>query len=148
MKRIIVLLAFMLISIPVFAQRINVPKKVKDSFTKLYPKAVEVEWSKENETEFEAGFKQDGKGMSVVLDKEGNVKETETALESSGLPVNVMPYINKNYAGCEITETAKIISASGEVKYEVEVTDGKKHKDILFDKNGSPIKKEKKNEKD
>lgn len=134
-------IVFLLVSLTAFAQQINVPTKTKDSFSKLYPKAADVKWDKEKNN-YEASFKQDGKDMSVIFDKDGKVLETETAIEVSKLPKEVEKYVVEKYNGYKITEAEKIVKANGEKLFEVEVTKGKNTKDLLFDSNGKPEKKD------
>lgn len=124
MKAKIFLIAILLVSFTAFAQQVNVPKSAKDSFSKLYPKAIEVKWDKENQG-YEASFKFNGKDMSVIFDENGKVLETETAIEVSQLPNGVEKYVMNNYKGFKITGAAKIVKANGEELYEAEVTQGK-----------------------
>jgi hypothetical protein len=135
------LIALLLFSFSAFAQQVNVPKSAKDAFVKLYPKATEVKWDKENQG-YEASFKLNGKDMSVIFDKEGKVLETETAIEISQLPKGVEKYVMENYKGFKITGAAKIVNSKGEVTFEAEVSKDKIKKDLLFDANGKPEKKD------
>jgi biopolymer transport protein ExbD len=137
----------LLISFTTFAQKVEVPKEAKDSFAKLYPKAKEIKWDKEGK-DYEASFKLDKKEMSVNLDAKGNLLDTETKIEKSQLPEGVEKYVNDNYKGFKISEAAKIVKADGKIIYEAEVTKQKEKKDLLFDANGKPIKKEMKMEDD
>lgn len=137
MKAKIFLIALLLVSFTVFAQETKVPKIVKDSFTKLYPKVTDVKWDKEGKTEFEAGFKENGKDVSVVFDEKGNLIETETAIQINELPKSAASFVEKNYTGFKISEAAKIISAKGEVTFEAEITKDKVKKDLLFDSKGN-----------
>lgn len=134
-------IALLLISFTVFAQKTNIPKAAKDSFSKLYPKATEVKWDKENQ-DYEASFKLDGKDMSVIFDKYGKVLETETTIEISQLPKGIEKYVMDNYKGYKITGAAKIVKANSEELFEAEITKGKEKKDLFFDKNGKPEKKD------
>lgn len=136
------LIAILLVSFTTFAQQIKVPQSVKDSFSKLYPKVTDVKWDKEGKTEFEAGFKENGIDVSVVFDEKGNLKETETAIQISELPKSVAPFIEKNYDGFKISEAAKIVDAKGEVTFEAEIKKDNVKKDLLFDANGKPEKKD------
>jgi hypothetical protein len=145
MKAKNLLIALLLVSFTAFAQQVSVPKSAKDAFSKLYPKATEVKWDKENQG-YEASFKLNGKDMSVIFDKEGKVMETETAIEISQLPKGVEKYVMDNYEGFKITGAAKIVKANGEELFEAEVTKGKEKKDLFFDKNGKPEKKDVNNE--
>lgn len=145
MKAKNLLIALLLVTFTAFAQQLNVPKSVKDTFSRLYPKATEVKWNKENQ-DYEASFNLDGKKMSVIFDKNGKVMETETAIEISQLPKGIEKYVMDNYKGFKIIDAAKIVKANGEELFEAEITKGKEKKDLFFDKNGKPEKKDVKNE--
>jgi biopolymer transport protein ExbD len=140
-KTRIFLITILLVSCTVFAQKVDVPKKVQEKFTKLYPKTTEVKWSKEGKEEFEAEFKDNGKFISVVINTEGKLLETETKIDVEELPIAVESFMEKNYNDYEITEAAKIIDDTGVVTYEAEVTKGKEKKDLIFDKDGRIIVK-------
>lgn len=141
MKAKNLVIALLLISFTAFAQQTNIPKAAKDSFSKLYPKATEVKWNKENQ-DYEASFKLEGKNMSVIFDKNGKIMETETAIEISQLPKGIEKYVMDNYKGYKITGAAKIVKSNGEELFEAEITKGKDKKDLFFDKNGKPEKKD------
>lgn len=85
----------------------------------------------ENKTEYEADFKRDGKTVSANFKEDGSWVETEMVIEQKDLPAGVMDYINKNYAGATIKETARI-DKSGSTVYEVEI----KGEAYLFDESG------------
>lgn len=135
------LIALLLISFTAFAQQTKVPQTAKDSFSKLYPKATEVKWDKEN-NDYEASFKLNSKDMSVIFDSNGKALETETAIEVSMLPKGVEKYVMGNFKDYKITGAAKIVKANGEELYEAEVTKGKDKKDLFFDASGKPEKKD------
>jgi hypothetical protein len=71
------------------AQKIDtskVPGAVKAMFGKQFPGAV-AEWEKQNGN-YEAGFKQAGHQMSALSDANGNMKESETKINRSELPIS------------------------------------------------------------
>jgi len=141
MKMFFTLFVLSIFSLSVLAQNVEVPKKVQEQFIKLYPKTTEVKWSKESKDEFEAEFKENGKSVSVVMNTEGELKETETKIEIKDLPNTVEPFVMKNYKDFKITEAAKIIDSKGDLTYEAEISKGKEKKDLLFDKDGKLIVK-------
>lgn len=149
MKARYLLITLLLVSFTAFAQQVNIPKAAKDSFSKLYPKAAEVKWDKEN-GDYEAGFKLNGKDMSIIFDNSGKALETETAIEISQLPVGIDKYIKDNYKDYQITGAAEIVKSNGEKLFEAEVTKGNNKKDLFFDSKGKPEKKdvEKENEEE
>jgi hypothetical protein len=121
----------------------KVPATVKAAFTKAHPGASSKwEWEDAN---YEVNFKENGKIMSCVLDKQGTILETETEVTMNELPAAAQDFIKQHYKGKKAQEVAKITKASGEVKYEVRVTG----KELLFDANGKNIsKKAEEKEKD
>ena len=115
----------------------QVPEAVKTSFAKQYP-GVTAKWEKED-ANFEAGFKKDGKAISVLYQADGIKKESEVSIKESELPATVLNYIKANYNGKKIQESAKITKADGTINYEAEV----EGKDIIFDSKGKFLKEAK-----
>lgn len=70
--------------------------------------------------------------MSVLYDINGNLLETEVPIAFTELPAAAQAMLK----GKKVKEAAKITNAKGAVTYEAEV----KHKDILFDAQGNPVK--------
>jgi len=141
MKKTILLVAFGLVSIAVNAQKVkqaDVPAAVKTTFTKTYPSTKVEGWVKENGN-YEAEFDYNKKEMSVLIDPDGNITETETEIAVSELSKTITDYCEKNYAGKKIKEAAKIVDAKGIVTYEAEIN----KTDVLFDLNGTFIKETK-----
>ncbi|MBC7652844.1 MAG: PepSY-like domain-containing protein [Oligoflexus sp.] len=121
-------------SLNTFAQ--NIPAATKKSLTKTYPNAKDVKWEKEN-SNYEAGFQQDGKELSLVIDAKGNILETETAIKTTDLPQSVLSFLKSKFGNnLKIKDAAKIKKADGNIIYEAEV----KGLDYLFDANGKFIK--------
>jgi biopolymer transport protein ExbD len=130
----------LLLSVSAGAQQIKdtqVPAAVKASFTKTYP-ATKAGWEIEGGV-YEASFKKDGKSMSVMIDKGGNITETETDIPVSQLPKAVTAYLQQHYKGAKIKEAARIVKADGQINYEGEVN----NKDVVFDSNGNFIRETK-----
>jgi len=139
-KRLTVAVVLGVIAMSARGQKLNesqVPAVVKIAFEKKYPSA-KASWDKED-ANYEANFKQDGKAMSAVIDKNGTIVETETDIPVRDLPQSVQDYVKKKYPGSKIEEAARIVKANGDVHYEAEVH----HKDVIFDANGKFIKEAK-----
>lgn len=139
-KLFVVMLVMGAIELSARCQKLNesqVPSAVKTAFEKKYP-SVKASWDKED-ANYEANFKQGGKAMSAVIDKNGTIVETETDIPITELPKSVQDYMKKNYPGTKVEEAAKIVKANGDVNYEAEVH----HKDVIFDANGKFIKEAK-----
>jgi len=113
----------------------DVPAAVKAAITKLYPTAKNVKFEKENR-DYEAGFTLNGKAISVVLDPNGTVKETETEIPVSVLPAAIRGYIARKMPGKKIKEAAEMLDATGKRTYEAQVGG----KDLIFDERGTLIK--------
>ncbi len=115
------------------AQAQSAPAKA--AFAKLHPQATGVKWDKEDDG-YEASFKENGKTMSVVMDRKGVLKATETSMAISELPAAARNYIAKQMPGKKIKEAAIIVDANGSKMYEAEVGG----KDLMFDMAGKLIK--------
>ena len=127
-------------SLSVSAQQVNerkVPVSVKEIFTKAYPNTAG-KWVKEDGN-FEVTFDKDTKKMTLVINQNGSLIQTEYAIKKDELPKSVIEYLDANYKGVKIVEMAHILKPSGEIQFEAEV----KGKDILLDGNGKFLSKEK-----
>jgi len=136
-KLFIMVIATGIVALSACGQKLKdsqVPAAAKTAFERKYP-GLKGSWDKED-ANYEVNFKQDGKGMSAVIDKNGTIVETETNIPVIDLPKAVQDYMKKHYAGTKIEEAAKIVKANGDVNYEAEVH----HKDVVFDSNGKFIK--------
>jgi putative PepSY-like beta-lactamase-inhibitor len=112
----------------------QVPAVVKSSFQKQHP-TVSASWEKEG-ANYEVNFKQDGKSMSSVIDKNGTILETETDIAIKDLPQAAQDYLKGHYKGVKIEEASRIVKSNGEVNFEAMV----KGKDLIFDLNGKFLK--------
>lgn len=112
----------------------EVPSAVTAAFNKKYPDT-NPKWEKEKDT-FKVNFRKDGKTMSAVIDKAGEIIKTETDIAVNELPGNALSYLKVHYEDAKEKEAVKIVKANNEVNYEGEV----KGKDVIFDKNGKFIK--------
>ncbi|MCL4548840.1 MAG: hypothetical protein M1495_09740 [Bacteroidetes bacterium] len=152
MKKSIMLLIIFTLAVSISAQNkkeVKVTDKAKACFAKHYPNIKEVKWGMEGKNEYEAEFKQNGAAISVVIDAEGNLKQTETDIAKSQLPKGVEEYVAKHHKGWSITEAAQILDAKGNITFEAQISKGKMNRDLIFTKEGKPVvKKETKNEKD
>ncbi len=126
----------------------EVPKAVRDSFAKRFPSMKGVEWSKENETEFEAEFKNAGKEQSSNFDQAGKWLATETEIKKNDLPKAVQASIAKEFAGFKVEEAEKVETANDDTKYEVSLEKGELSYEVLLSSDGKVLKKEEKKEKD
>ena len=144
MKKILVIHALLLTSVSVYAQDIKtsvVPEAVKQSFSKLYPKATDVEWEKE-EGNYEAQFKHNKEKTDVLFTAAGKHIQTETKLASaSELPAAIANTLKKDFSGYEVEETEKVMTAEGKQLYKVKAEMKEKEYELLFDASGVLLKK-------
>ena len=115
----------------------KVPAIVKASFEKKYP-GVAATWEKEDGN-YEVNFKKDGNIMSVILNADGAITETETDIKISDLPSAASTYVKAHYNGKHIKESAKIIKEDGTVNYEANVAGT----DVIFDADGKFLREAK-----
>ena len=134
MKRFL-LLSFTVATISVSAQK--VPDAVKSVFSKNFP-ATEGKWHRADGN-YEVSFDKESKKMTLVINPKAELVQTEYAITVSELPKVAKEYLETNEKGVKIKEMAHILKPNGEVQYEAVV----KGKDVLFDKNGKFLSKEK-----
>ncbi len=145
MKKIINTIAVIVLSInSSSAQKVKeaeVPKAVITSFQTHFKGGKVEAWDKEKNGEFEAEFKLNKIEMSANFSADGKLMETEEEIATATLPKTATDYITKNYAGIKIEEAAKITDSNGKITYEAEVKKGKEEIELMFDANGTFIKK-------
>jgi hypothetical protein len=142
MKKGILILTIFLFGSFAYAQKIDeseIPTSVKTKFTSIYPDTKVEKWKKENGN-YEARFDKNKTEMSVIIDPNGKLLETETSISISSLPIAIKDYLENNYDGKKIKEITKITYAKGTVFYETEVHETT----IYFDSNGTFLRSENK----
>lgn len=145
MKSLMLLLsAALLLPAAAHAQKIaadNVPAATLAAFHKSFPTGKTVKWEKEG-ADYEAGFDMGKAEMSAVITAAGVLLETETEMPVAQLPAAVQKTLAASYKAYKITEAAKIVTAAtGATTYEAEVSQGGKHRDVLFNADGTEVKK-------
>lgn len=123
-------------------KQVKVPEAVKAAFTKKFPLAKNVEWSKENEKEFEAEFKLGSTQQSANFDTTGKWLETENEINVSQLPANVAKAVAAKYPGYKIEEAEKTEKPGNVFIYEVTVEKGKKSYEVQLSPEGKIVKEE------
>ena len=134
MKSVFVVFAAFTIALSACGQKLkekDVPVVVKEAFNKQFTAAKDVEWEMED-GKYEVEFEINDEEMSAVFTNAGVLEETEVEIKKEALPAAVLSYLDANYKGVKIKETAKITKANGDVIYEAEI----KGKDLMFDANG------------
>lgn len=137
MKKLVILSVALVIASTIHAQHnlalSRIPAATKAAFAKAHPNLAGT-WEKEAGN-YEVSFKEGGKDMSCIIDKNGKIYETETEIGVNQLPSPVTAYLDKHYKGIKVKEAATIVKADGKIIYEAEI----KGKDVLFDANGQLI---------
>ena len=152
---IIVLLAVVLISNTICAQKLSadkVPASVMQAFQAKFPNADKTTWEMEKTNEYEAEFGLNGEEMSAIFDNTGNWLETETEIKVIALPSSVHKALREDFADFKINEASKIESVKNGNCFEAEIKKGKETFDVLFNAAGKLLSKikhdEEKDDKD
>ena len=145
MKTLILTLAAAALLTPAaHAQKVSaaqVPAAASATFKKQFPTVKSVKWEKEG-ADYEAGFEMGKSEMSAVITAAGVLQETETEMPVAQLPAAVQKTLAASYKAFKITEAAKIVTAAtGATTYEAEISQGGKHRDVLFNADGTEVKK-------
>jgi len=114
----------------------DIPAVVKKSLQEKYPEAIKIKWTREG-AGYEADFDFKDSEISVTLDPQGQIIETEQEIEFSALSDAIRVYMQKNFSGKKIKETTTITDSKGTINFEVAV----KKIDLIFDKSGALLKK-------
>ena len=142
MKHIMLLTAFAL-ALAAPAQVLKpaqVSAAARATFKAKFPLVKTNTWEKEGD-KYEAGFKQNSITMSALITPAGELVETESDMSPAKLPAAVRATLARDYKACKVTEAAVLVSASGATTYEAEVSQGGKHHDVVFNADGSLVKK-------
>ncbi len=150
MKKISLVIVVILMAGLAHAQELKVsevPASVKESFTKRFPNAKEVKWSKESATEFEAEFESGEMEQSANFDQTGKWLVTETEIKKLDLPEAVLITITKEFPGYKVEEAEKGETFDAGIFYEAELEKGKLKYEVQFSGDGKILKKEELKEK-
>lgn len=141
MKNIILTMALtMAISTASCAQQKEVPQKVKTAFAQKFPNAKKVSWDMEDESEWEAEFKMNGKEYSANFSVNGEWKETEYEIKKSEIPANIQAILDQNFSDYDI-EGAEIAETASGKSYEFEIEVGEEEFEVVIDAQGKLTKK-------
>ena len=116
------------------------PVAVKTAFKQRFPTVTKVEFEREKNGEYEAGFKMDGLKMSANFTPEGTWKETESEIAATSLPANISKAIATKYPTAKVVGAAKIVTSENGTRYEADLKTGTKSSEVLFDEAGNLVK--------
>lgn len=149
MKKILFASAAILFSATAIAQNLKsaeVPEAVRTAFSKKFPTAKNVKWSKENEAEFEAEFKNGTNEQSANFNANGLWLVTETEIKTSKLPATIHAAIKKEFEGFKLEEAEQVESAEKGSLYEVKLEKGETTVSVEFAPDGKIISKKEETE--
>jgi hypothetical protein len=138
MKKLMTAICIIAFATAAFA--ITVPEAVKNTFAKKFPAATGVKWDKENAHEYEAGFTLEGKSCSANFSDAGEWLETESSIDFYSLPATIRQSFTTAHKTATVKAAAKIETAKGTVKYEVEYKSGSKTKEVIYNDDGTIAK--------
>ncbi len=118
----------------------KVPAEVETAFKQKFVNAINVKWDKEGKNEYEAEFTLNGKKASANFNAKGEWTESEMQIENSTVPAAAVSLVKEKHPAGVITTTYKVEKANGSIEYEIEITVGKKTKELVFDKDWKFIK--------
>lgn len=121
------------------AQEITViPPDVIDAFSMLYPAVKDVTW-KNKAVDFQANFEQNEKMVSLLFDINGNLKEVESQINKSDLPIDVSTMLANKYADWNIRSVARV-NISGTSRYKAEIEKADQMLELIFNTHGIILK--------
>ena len=147
-KTISSLIALLLVSSLSFSQTIStgkVPKDVKKTFSKDYPKAIKPAWSM-SESNYKVEFLFNSVKNSVTYDKTGKWLEKEMSISLARIPKEIKVSLTKEFAGFRSTEAEQITTQDNVTHYHLGIVKGKEAYDVYFSAAGEILKKDPKTE--
>lgn len=136
-KSLAILLLGLIAAVTSFAQLRNVPAAVTEAFKTKYPAASEVSW-KDNLTNFEADFSDNGVPASAKFNSKGSWLETSRQLNYDQLSAAVKDGFHKSrFAEWEVKEVQEISEKGKETRFRLLVRkSGLEKKYLFFDEKG------------
>ncbi len=126
-----------------YAQKNNsekIPETVLNAFNQKFPNAKKVEWEMENDKEWEAEFKMNGKEYSANFSVIGEWLETEYEIKESQIPKEVRSILDQNFKDYEIEE-AEITETAAGSSYEFEIEVDEEEFEVVINAQGELTKK-------
>ena len=125
----------------------RLPEAVRAAFKNAQPLVTKVSWHQRGAV-YEARFRQPQGWGALLLTPAGELVETQTDIPSTALPPLGRMAISQQFPKRQLDQITKVVKASGETTYVVQVCKGKNKngKDrhcqtSVFDANGRPVAK-------
>ena len=132
MARFILLAGLILFTTFSFAQVREIPEAVKETFTKQYPQAENVNYE-DNLVSVQVHFQQGNENMKASYTNKGRWKETEKDWSFDKLPEAVKDGFQKSkFADWNVTDTKIIYRPGGSDRYRIKVEKNDVQKKHLF----------------
>lgn len=119
----------------------NVPENVRSAFSQKFPDATKKKWGKENNSEWEAEFKMNGKEYSANFNTAAVWLETEYDVNVNDLPEVVRLTIQNEFKEYKVKESEISETKDGKC-YELELKKGEEKLEVTLDLDGNVLKKE------
>ena len=110
------------------------------AFNKKFPEATNVKWDREDDHNYEAGFKLKGVTYSANFSDTGEWLETESPTTFTQLPEKVQQAFNLAHKGAKVKAVAQIETSKKGTIYEVEIKKGMKTVEFYYNQDGSEAK--------
>ena len=109
----------------------DVPANLKNTFSKEYPVATDIEWKKELE-HYKVEFEINRKDHEIWYNASGSIIKKEQEITEAELPQAIRAVIKSKYAGYRVDD-AEIVWKNKMKTYEVELEKGQDEKHVIFD---------------
>ncbi len=137
MKKIIAIAAFLFfggVAIAQEAEKISVPKPIREAFSCHYPLINHVTGNLMKSI-IQQALSMDGKAMTLLFDENGSVVEVKNEIKHFELPLDVNHLLSKEYSDWRIGK-ATHIDASGTAYYEAVVEKEEETMVLVFNQHG------------
>lgn len=119
----------------------SAPLNVEKALKKKFPKAESINWEMNDDGNWEAKFKLNGKMQSSDFSEAGEWLESERPLAQNEIPQSVLASLNKKYQKYKITESELVETKEGKW-YEIEIETGGKSFEVMLDSKGMIVDEE------
>uniref|UniRef100_UPI0040482177 PepSY-like domain-containing protein n=1 Tax=Mariniflexile sp. TaxID=1979402 RepID=UPI0040482177 len=118
----------------------TLPRAVQIQFLELEPSAHNIDWSL-NKHLYRAYYTLDEHKYTSYFDKDGNWLETESEIDRSELPVEILNTVTEKLNDYTIIDIELVKTADNKILYEIDLQKGDKIYDILFNEAGKILRK-------
>ena len=118
----------------------NVPSAVRQSFSKSFPVAKNVRYTRQDQG-YKVGFLWAEKQCFATLDKSGKLVETEKGIDASELPKEVKASVNRNFGGYAIIDAVRREAVDMGICYEMDLKKDRSGYQVRFSPKGEILLK-------